>query len=107
MGAICIFRLGLPQSRVASGIAGMTSLRHTIVASNLRRARIFANAVIHALASIKVAVSLIVLLAVVISAATILETKHGRPYSQWFVYHSSWFVGVLGLVAASVFCAAY
>ena len=95
------------QSPAASGIAGMTSLRHTIVASNLRRARIFANAVIHALASIKVAVSLIVLLAVVISAATILETKHGRPYSQWFVYHSSWFVGLLGLVGASVFCAAY
>jgi hypothetical protein len=85
----------------------MTSLIHTIVASNLRRARIFANAVIYALASIKVAVSLIVLLAVVISAATIVETKHGRPYSQWFVYHSAWFVGLLGLVGASVFCAAY
>ncbi len=85
----------------------MTSLIHTIVVLNLRRARKFANAVIHALASSKVAVSLLILLAVVISAATILETKQGRPYSQWFVYHSSWFVGLLGLLGASVFCAAY
>ena len=85
----------------------MTCYGHTIVASNLRRAKTLANAVIHALASIKVAVCLIVVLAVVISAATILEAKHGRPYSQWFVYHSSWFVGLLGLLGASVFCAAY
>ena len=51
--------------------------------------------------------TLIVLLAAVIAIGTILETKYGRPYSQWFVYHSTWFLGLLGLLAASVFSAAY
>ena len=62
---------------------------------------------IRALASLKLAVALIVVLAVVIAVATVLETKHGRQYSQWFVYHSFWFIGLLGLLGASVFCAAY
>ena len=65
------------------------------------------KAVIRALASLKLAVSLIIVLAAVIAVATILETKHGRQYSQWFVYHSSWFIGLLGLLGVSVFCAAY
>ena len=107
MGAICIFRLAFAQSPAASGIAGMTSLRHTIVASNLRRAKTFANAVIHALASHQSRSVADRSAGYRNIAATILETKHGRPYSQWFVYHSSWFVGLLGLLGASVFCAAY
>jgi hypothetical protein len=77
------------------------------VVAHLRKATFFANAMIRTFASIKLAVCLIALLAAVIALATILETKYGRPYSQWYVYHSSWFVGLLGLLGVSVFCAAY
>jgi hypothetical protein len=73
----------------------------------VQKAKTFLNWLTHALASIKLAVCLIVVLAVVIAFATILETKYGRPYSQWFVYHSSWFIGLLGLLGSSVFSAAY
>jgi hypothetical protein len=66
-----------------------------------------ANVLINALASIKFAVTLILLLAAAIAYGTIVETKYGRPYSQWFVYHSSWFLVLLGLLGASVFSAAY
>ncbi len=81
--------------------------KDTRVAVYLRKARTYANALIYALASLNVAVAVILLLAAVIAAGTVLETKYGRPYSQWFVYHSGWFLGLLGLLAASVFCAAY
>lgn len=79
----------------------------TSVAANLPKAKAHANAVIRTLASIKVAICLFVVLAAVIAVATLLEATHGRPYSQWFVYHSSWFVGLLGLLGASSFCAVY
>jgi hypothetical protein len=73
----------------------------------LRKAKAVANAAIHMLASLKLAVCLIVTLAAVIGFATIVETNHGRQYSQWFIYHSLWFIGLLGLLALSVFSAAY
>ena len=77
------------------------------MAAILRNVKTRVNAGIRLLASLKLAVSLIVALAAVIALATILETKHGRHYSQWFVYHSSWFIGLLGCLGVSVFCAAY
>ena len=77
------------------------------MAPKFRKLKAYANALVHALASIKVAVTLILLLAAVIAAGTIVETKYGRTYSQWFVYHSWWFLVLLGLLAASVFSAAY
>jgi hypothetical protein len=73
----------------------------------MRAFRTYTNTIVRTLASIKLAVCLIVVLAVVIGIATVLETKHGRHYSQWYVYHSAWFAGLLGLLAASVFSAAY
>jgi hypothetical protein len=65
------------------------------------------RALIQTLASLKLAVCLIIVLGMVIAVATFLETVHGRAYSQWFVYHSSWFMGLLTLLGASVFSAAY
>ncbi len=75
--------------------------------AQLPKVKSLMNAAIRTFASIKLAVCLIVLLAAVISTATLLEIKYGRPYSQWFVYHSYWFSGLLGLVGVCVFCAAY
>jgi ABC-type transport system involved in cytochrome c biogenesis permease subunit len=58
------------------------------------------------LASAKLAVVLFVGLAIVLAVATILETKHGTAYSQWYVYHSVWFLGLLCMLGVNSFCAA-
>lgn len=78
-----------------------------MIATTLRKAKTHANAVIKALASLKLAVTLLVVLAVVIVGASVLATKHGHEYSQWFVYHTLWFVALLILLSMSVFSAAY
>jgi hypothetical protein len=66
-----------------------------------------ANSIVHALASIRVAVALIVLFAIAVVGGLILEGRHGREYSQWYVFDTVWYVGLLGLLAGSVFSAAY
>lgn len=58
------------------------------------------------LASLQLAVVMLVLLAAVLSWATVVETQHGRAYAQWYVYSSPWFVGLLGLLGVNIFCAA-
>lgn len=62
--------------------------------------------VVHALGSLKLAVTLIVTLAAVIAVATILEADHGRVYAQWYVYHSQWFMVLLALLGINILCAA-
>jgi hypothetical protein len=98
-------RSQLSQLKPKGGLA--RNKEHNPVVAQLRRVKSFMNVAIRTFASIKLAVCLIVLLAAVIAIATLLETKYGRPYSQWYVYHSAWFLGLLGLLAASVFCAAF
>ena len=58
------------------------------------------------LASLKLAVVLLAILATTLAWATLLETKHGAAYSRWFVYESAWFFGVLALLGVNIFCAA-
>ena len=53
------------------------------------------------LASLKLAVILIVFLAAVLAWATFLEAGQGRELAQWYVYGSLWFVGLLALLARS------
>lgn len=62
--------------------------------------------VFHRLSSLKLAVVLLAVLAGVIGAATVVETEHGRPYAQWYVYHSGWFIGLLALLGLNIFSAA-
>ena len=57
------------------------------------------------LASLKLAVVLIVVLAGVLAWATVLESGKGREYAQWYVYKSPWFVGLLFLLAANILAA--
>jgi hypothetical protein len=59
------------------------------------------------LASLKLAIALVVALVAAVVVATVLATKHGREYSQWFVYHTMWFVALLIAISMSVFSAAY
>jgi len=54
------------------------------------------------LGSLRLAVPLLVVLAVVLAIATVLEAAKGREYAQWFVYDSRWFVTLLGLLAANI-----
>jgi hypothetical protein len=58
------------------------------------------------LASLRLAVILMVVLAGVLSVATLLEARHGTAYAHWFVYKSSWFCTLLALLGINIFCAA-
>jgi hypothetical protein len=58
------------------------------------------------LASTRLAVALIATLAVVLACATFLEASRGREYVQWYVYHSNWFLTLLGLLAVNILAAA-
>lgn len=42
-----------------------------------------------------------------VATAVILQAIHGRSYSQWFVYHSTWFISLLILLCASLIAAMY
>ena len=50
-------------------------------------------------ASTKLAVLLLVSLAAVLAAATVLEAAKGREWAQWYVYKSPWFMALVGLLA--------
>ena len=46
-----------------------------------------------------------VVMAVVLAAATFLESAKGREYVQWHVYKSPWFMALLGLLALNILAA--
>jgi len=58
------------------------------------------------LASLKLAVALLVALAAVLAWATLLEASRGREFAAWYVYSSPWFVAILALLGANILCAA-
>ena len=58
------------------------------------------------LASLRLAIGLLVLLAIVLAVATFVERNEGAGYAQWHIYHSPWFAGLLGLLAANIVAAA-
>lgn len=58
------------------------------------------------LASLKLAVVLILALALFLAFATFVEAHLGAQAVQWFLYHSHWFAGLLALLAINIFCAA-
>lgn len=65
-----------------------------------------ANRVLHLLGSLKLAVVLLLLLAVVLASATFLQAAKGGDYARWYVYDQPWFVTVLGLLAMNILAAA-
>lgn len=56
-------------------------------------------------ASLKLAVLLLVGIAVVLAVATVLESANGREFTQWHVYQNPWFMALLGLLALNVLAA--
>ena len=57
------------------------------------------------LASLKLAVTLIVLLAAVLAAATFVEAAEGRDYARWYIYTRDWFVALLGMLGVNILAA--
>lgn len=57
---------------------------------------------ISGLASLTLAVALIVVLAGVLAAATIVETYLGAAAARWYVYESPWFFVLLALLAVNI-----
>lgn len=70
-----------------------------------RSLRRLPGSLIGGLASLRLAVTLLVVLAAVLAWATIIESAHDREYAQWYVYRSSWFVGLLAVLAANILAA--
>ena len=58
------------------------------------------------LASLRLAVSLISLVATVLAIATFVEANYGTAAVGFFIYHTWLFAALLGLLAANIFCAA-
>ena len=58
------------------------------------------------LASLKLAIFLLAALAAALAAATLLETAHGHEYARWCVYHTRWFIALLGLLAGNIVASA-
>jgi hypothetical protein len=63
-------------------------------------------AALRLLASLRLAIVLLVLLAMVLAVATFIEAAKGRDYVRWYVYDAQWFVALLGLLGVSVLAAA-
>jgi cytochrome c-type biogenesis protein CcsB len=53
-------------------------------------------------ASLQLAIVLMVFLGCVLAAATFLEKSKGMEYVQWVVYHSPWFIALLGMLALNI-----
>jgi hypothetical protein len=78
----------------------------TLASPATRRGLPFVIGLYRFLASLTLAVSLLLALAAVLAGATIIETYQGAEAACWYVYGSTWFRGLLGLLAVNIFCAA-
>ena len=66
----------------------------------------WAKAAFRLLASLKLAVTLIVTLAAVLAVATFIESDQGRDVARWYVYTTDWFVALLGMLGVNILAAA-
>jgi len=64
------------------------------------------GAIFRFLGSLKLAVALLLVWLVVLAGTTFLESARGSEVSQWYVYHSRWFLGLMVLLAVNVSVAA-
>ncbi len=67
--------------------------------------RALAGRILDWFASLKLAVTLLVGLAAVLAAATLLEKWQGHEYAQWYVYTNPWFMALSGLLALNILAA--
>jgi hypothetical protein len=57
------------------------------------------------LASVQLAIVLLILLCGVLVAATWVEKSRGHDYTLWFIYRSPWFIALIGALAGNTFLA--
>ena len=57
------------------------------------------------LASLRLAVFLLVVLAAILAVATVLESGWGAEFVLWYIYRSAWFIGLETLLAANILAA--
>ncbi|MFH1265471.1 MAG: hypothetical protein ABIK89_07055, partial [Planctomycetota bacterium] len=62
--------------------------------------------IVRFMGSLKLAVALLLVWLVVLAATTFLESARGSEVSQWYVYHSRWFLALMVLLAVNVSVAA-
>ena len=70
--------------------------------SGLRTA---AGQTLNLFASLKLAVALLVIIAALLAAATIIESIKGPEYAQWHFYKNPWFMALVGLMAINILAA--
>src|SRR5438552_3427409 len=61
---------------------------------------------VHRLGSLKMAVVLLITIAVAIGTATFMESKFTSKVAHYYIYHAPWFTGWLILLAINLACAA-
>jgi hypothetical protein len=59
------------------------------------------------LSSLKLAVAVVLALAVSLAAGTIVESTTDTPTAQYWVYHASWFRGLLAVLGSEIICVAF
>ncbi len=64
------------------------------------------NPVFQFLASVKLALPMILILAILLATGTIVEAVYSTPIAKRFVYGTWWFAGFLLLLGVNVFCSA-
>ncbi len=57
------------------------------------------------LASLRLAVFLLVVLSAVLAATTVFESGYGSEFVLWYVYRSTWFIGLETLLAVNILAA--
>lgn len=72
---------------------------------NLRLALLRIRPIILAFASTRMATGLCVAIIAATAVGTVVEAVGGHANAQWFVYHSTWFLSLLGLLACHILCA--
>lgn len=61
--------------------------------------------VIHALGSVKLAVVLLLTIAIACAAATVMESSFSTKVARYYIYDAPWFIIWLGLLVANLVCA--
>ena len=99
-------RVGVPGVAVGDFAPAVGRPPSSPVRKDLSAMRKSASHAIQFLGSLKLAVVVLLSLAVVLALATFLEAAKGRDYARWYVYEKPWFVALLGLLALNILAAA-
>lgn len=90
-----------PSARVKFFSSLSDQAREELIAERKRNSSLWK--VIHGLASLRLAVALLLSLAAACAAATVIESRFDSTVAQYYVYRSPWFLGWLVLLCINLF----